>query len=428
MRILILTAGSRGDVAPFTGLGQRLQQAGHRVALAAHDRFADLVRECGLEYRALPGDPVELVRARTAAPSPEAARSVFAGFLDDLGEGVIAAAAAGADILLTAFGPAPLGRLVAEAFGIPSVGVYLTPGVPTREFPPPGWPDDGHLSPAGNLAAGRTMLARTGSLYADVLRRLRTRLDLPGGAQAPSPPENWPICHGFSPVVVPRPADWPTNVHVTGYWWPARPPGWQPPDVLVDFLGSGPPPVFVGFGSMTASHERLNDVVAVAVQRAGVRAVVQSGWAGLGPAGDDLLLVGDLPHDWLFPRTAAVVHHAGAGTAAAGLRAGVPAVPVPFLVDQPFWGDRLHRLGVAPHPLPLHELTADTLTDALRSCLDRSTYRQRATELAQPIRGEDGPAVVLSLITELEGDADRRSPWASDRTCKRECRDPPGEQ
>src|SRR4051794_41336846 len=88
MRILILTAGSRGDVAPFTGLGRRLQQAGHQVALAAHDRFADLVRESGLGYRALPGDPVELARARTAAPSPEAARSVFAGFLDELGEGV----------------------------------------------------------------------------------------------------------------------------------------------------------------------------------------------------------------------------------------------------------------------------------------------------------------------------------------------------
>src|SRR5919206_2263141 len=115
MRILILTAGSRGDVAPFTGLGQRLQQAGHQVALAAHGLFADLVRGCGLEYRALPGDPVELVRARTAAPSPEAARSVFAGFLDELGEAVMTAAA-GTDILLTAFGPAPLGRLVAEGF------------------------------------------------------------------------------------------------------------------------------------------------------------------------------------------------------------------------------------------------------------------------------------------------------------------------
>jgi sterol 3beta-glucosyltransferase len=168
MRILIVTAGSRGDVAPVTGLGQRLQRAGHQVALAAHDRFADLVRECGLEYRPLLGDPVELVRARTAAPSPEAARSVFAAFLDELGEGLMAAAAAGTDILLTAFGPAPLSRLVAEGLGIPSLGVYLAPGVPTREFPPPGWPAD-------NIAAGREVLARTGSLYADVPRRLRAR-------------------------------------------------------------------------------------------------------------------------------------------------------------------------------------------------------------------------------------------------------------
>src|SRR3954451_3830762 len=152
MRVLIVTAGSLGDVAPFTGLGRRLQQAGYQVALAAHGRFAGLVRECGLEYRALPGDPVELVRARTAAPSPEAARSVFAAFLDELGEGVTAAVAAGTDVLLTAFGPAPLSRVVADGFGIPSVGVYLAPGVPTREFPPPGWPGPGQVPPADNLA------------------------------------------------------------------------------------------------------------------------------------------------------------------------------------------------------------------------------------------------------------------------------------
>jgi sterol 3beta-glucosyltransferase len=200
MRIVIVTAGSRGDVAPFTGLGQRLQQAGHQVALAAHDRFTDLVREAGLDHRTLPGDPVELVRARTAAPSPEAAQSVFAAFLDELGEGVLAATA-GADVLLTAFGPAPLSRAVAARLGIPSVGVYLAPGVPTREFPPPGWPVAG--SPADNLAAGHEVLARTGSLYADVLRRL----DLP----APGRPDGWPICHGFSPAVVPRPADWPAS-------------------------------------------------------------------------------------------------------------------------------------------------------------------------------------------------------------------------
>lgn len=407
MRILIVTAGSRGDVAPFTGLGRRLQQAGYRVALAAHDRFADLVRECGLEYRSLPGDPVELARARTAAPGPEAARSVFAEFLDELGEGVIAAVGAGTDILLTAFGPAPLARLVAEGFGIPSVGVYLAPGVPTREFPPPGWPVTGQLSPADNLAAGSQVLLRTGSLYADVLLRLGARLDLPA-TQAAGPPDDWPICHGYSPAVVPRPADWPASVHVTGYWWSARSPAWQPPDLLVDFLGAGPAPVFVGFGSMTLTPERLDDIVAVAVKRAGVRAIVQSGWAELGPAGDDILLVGDVPHDWLFPQVAAVVHHAGAGTTGAGLRAGVPAVPVPVLVDQPFWAGRLHHLGVAPQPLPLHELTADTLTDALRACLTGPTYRNRATELGHRIRAEDGPAAVLSLLTQLEAERGQR--------------------
>jgi sterol 3beta-glucosyltransferase len=408
MRVLIVTAGSRGDVAPFTGLGQRLRQAGHQVALAAHGRFADLVRGCGLEYRALPGDPVELVRARTAAPSPEAAGSVFAAFLDELGDGVLAAAAAGTDVLLTALGPAPLGRLVAEGLGIPSIGVYLVPGVPTGEFPPPGWTGTGQPSPADNLAAGRELVTRTGSLYADVLWRLRARLDLPAAAAASAPEEDWPICHGFSPAVVPRPADWPSAAQVTGYWWPARPPGWQPPDLLVDFLAAGPPPVFVGFGSMNPNHERLDDVIMSAVKRAGVRAVVQSGWAELGAAGDDILLVGDVPHDWLFPRTAAVVHHAGAGTTGAGLRAGVPAVAVPVLVDQPFWADRLHRLGVAPPPLPPHELTADTLTAALRSCLGRPAYRTRATELAHRIRADDGPAAVLSLITQLEGNRGQR--------------------
>jgi sterol 3beta-glucosyltransferase len=405
MRILIVTTGSRGDVAPFTGLGLRLQEAGHQVAVAAHGPFADLVRGCGLEYRSLPGDPVELTRARTAAPSPEAGQAVFAEFIDELADGVIAAAAAGTDLMLTAFGPAPVSRVVAEGLGIPSVGAYLAPAVPTRAFPPPGWPTTGELGPAYNLAAGRELLGRTGSLYAVVLPRLRTRLGLPVDSTTAGPmPESWPICHGFSPAVVPRPADWPAAVQVTGYWWPARPPRWRPPRPLVEFLDAGRQPVFIGFGSMTPAHgEGLGDVVTAAVHRAGVRAVVQSGWAALAPRGEEIMVVDDVPHDWLFPRMAAVVHHAGAGTTAAGLRAGVPAVPVPFLVDQPFWATRLHRLGVAPPPLPLPELTACTLADALRSCVDEPAYQARATELARRIRNEDGSAAVLALITRLHG-------------------------
>ncbi|MFF5078419.1 glycosyltransferase [Actinoplanes sp. NPDC000266] len=388
MRVLIVTAGSRGDVAPFTGLGQRLRRAGHDVALAAHERFGGLVREAGLEHRALPGDPVELTRARTAAPSPEAARAVFSGFLDELGDGVVAAVGAGADVVLSAFGPAPLSRAVAERAGIPSAGVYLAPGVPTAEFPPPGWPAGGGVD---NLAAGREVLERTGSLYADVLLRLGLSVS----------DQDWPIFHGYSPAVVPRPADWPASVRVTGYWWPASPPGWRPPRELADFLQAGPPPVFIGFGSMTPEPERLSALVAAAVENAGVRAVVQAGWAGLGAGGENILSVGDVPHEWLFPQVAAVVHHAGAGTTGAGLRAGVPAVAVPVLVDQPFWAARLHELGVAPRPLPMRELTAGALSDALRECLDRPGYRARAAELALLIGAEDGPAAVIEFLERL---------------------------
>jgi UDP:flavonoid glycosyltransferase YjiC (YdhE family) len=149
--------------------------------------------------------------------------------------------------------------------------------------------------------------------------------------------------------------------------------------------------------------EWLTEVVAAAVKPARVQAVVQAGWAGLAPFDDDILLVGDVPHDWLFPRMAAEAHHAGAGTTAAGLRAEVPAVAVPVLLDQPFWAARLHQLGVAPTPLPQRDLTADALADAIRSCLDDPGYRSRAVNLAGRIRAEDGAAAVLTVVNALAG-------------------------
>jgi UDP:flavonoid glycosyltransferase YjiC (YdhE family) len=435
VRILIVTAGSRGDVAPFTGLGQRLRQAGHQVALAAHETFAGLVRGSGLEYRPLPGDPQELVRARTVARSPEEARLHTIRFLEGLGEGIVTAADQAADVVLTALGPAPLSRLATEVLGLPMLGTYLAPAVPTGEFALPGLPQPGGVDRAANLAAGRAQLATADSLYAGILPRLRARLGLPiepaaGGRAAGNRAAGnraagnraagnqaagrlaaggdepgdaaWPVCHGFSPLVVPRPGDWPSNVEVSGYWWPARPGGWQPPGDLADFLAAGPPPVFIGFGSMAPDQGgRLSRVIADAVTRAGVRAVVQAGWAGLTGVGDHILAVGDLPHDWLFPQVAAVVHHAGAGTTGAGLRAGVPAVAVPVLADQPFWAHRLHGLGVAPEPVYFEKLTAETLGGALRECLGEPGYRERAVSLARQIADEDGAAAVLAWIERL---------------------------
>lgn len=398
MRILIVTAGSRGDVAPYTGLGRRLLDAGHQVAVAAHPAFAALVGGCGLEHRPVPGDPQGLVGELSRAASREEAQAALRAYTDGLADGVAEVAAGGADLLLTAFGPAPLTRTAGEALGVPVIGTYLAPSFATREFPLPNARNAGDLGPEGNLAAGRDVLGRADRLFAGAVTRLRTRLGLP--ADPPTTPADLrPVFHGFSPSVVPRPADWPSWVEVPGYWWPARPDGWQPPAELVDFLRAGPPPVFLGFGSMAVGEgERLSELVAAAVGRAGVRAVLQAGWAELSGYGDDVLTVGDVPHDWLFPRTAAVVHHAGAGTTAAGLRAGVPAVAVPVMADQPFWAARLHGLGVAPRPVPFQDLTAEALGAAITACLTEPSHRRRATELARGIAAEDGAAAVLAHI------------------------------
>ncbi|MFF7593306.1 glycosyltransferase [Kitasatospora purpeofusca] len=398
MRALIITAGSRGDVAPFTGLGRRLQEAGHEVAVAAHSGFAGLIGGCGLGFRVVPGDPQGLIRDWARAGSREEVQALTRAYADGLADGVAQAVEGGVDVLLTAFGPAPLARVAGDALGIPVIGTYLVPSVPTGEFALPNARVAADAGPEGTLAAGRDVVWRAEGVFSGAATRLRAHFGLP--AAEPSAPSGVrPVFHGFSPSVLPRPADWPSWVDASGYWWPARPDGWQPPAELVDFLQAGPPPVFIGFGSMAVGEgERLGELVAGAVRRAGVRAVVQAGWAGLDGFGDDVLAIGDVPHDWLFPRTAAVVHHAGAGTTAAALRAGVPAVPVPVMADQPFWAARLCELGVAPRSLPFADLTAEALATAITDSLTEPSYHRCATELAHAITAEDGAAAVLAHL------------------------------
>ncbi|MFC9283030.1 glycosyltransferase [Streptomyces collinus] len=397
MRILIITAGSRGDVAPYTGLGRRLRDAGHQVTVAAHPSFEALVAGCGLDHRPIPGDPQQLIHDWARATSREETRALTRAYADGLADGVAQAVAGGADLLLTPSGPAPLSRTAGEAFGVPVIGTYLVPALATGHFPLPNAHSTDDLGTEGNLAAGRDVLARAEAVFAGAVTTLRTRLGLPAGT--PPAPDVRPVFHGFSPLVVPRPEDWPSWAHVTGYWWPARPDGWRPPAELADFLQAGPPPVFIGFGSMAVGQgERLSELVAAAVKKAGVRAVVQAGWAEVSGHGADVLAVGDVPHDWLFPRTAAVVHHAGAGTTAAGLRAGVPAVPVPVMADQPFWAARLCALGVAPRSIPFPDLTAEALGEAITTCVSEPSHRRRAAELARALAAEDGSAPLLAHL------------------------------
>lgn len=398
---VIISVGTRGDVAPCTGVGARLRQAGHRVTVAADEAFRDGVLGAGLDFRPLPGDIRAWLRTTESGSRSETVRA-FRAYIRavNLSVGEIAS---DADILLgTLWGVAAYH--VAEARGIPSAGLHTAPVHPTGEFPPLAVPRS--LGRAGNRAAYRLIRLAERMVFHGV-NELRARYGLPATSVTATyrrqDRERWPVLHGFSSQVVPRPRDWRAGLDLTGYWWPVAEPGWTPPAELSRFLDAGPPPVFVGFGSLPRDDaDRLGRTVTAALRRAGHRGVVQSGWAGLTGDGDDMITVGEVPHEWLFPRVAAAVHAAGAGTTAAALRAGLPSVPLPQVGDQPFWAGRLAALGTAPTAsLRFRGLTEDKLADAVEEATANPVYRERAGRLAAHLETEDGAARVLETVERL---------------------------
>ncbi|MEU6281043.1 glycosyltransferase [Streptomyces sp. NPDC047028] len=400
MRILITAAGSYGDVAPYTGLGAELRRAGYDVVLAAPDTFAPLVSDAGLEFRRLPAD----TRRGGGTGTRELMRNA-AGFITELGHGFADAVDTGTDLLLLSTTTAPLGWHLTEATGIPSLGVYLQPTAPTGDFPPvvTGSRSLGRLA---NRAAGRFALRMTDRLYTQAVAQMRRRLGLPPACPAQTRGRqeraNWPVLHGFSTALVPRPSDWRPGLEVVGNWWPHHDVTERLPAELEDFLGAGPRPVFIGFGSMASGDgERLSELAVRALRRAGLRGILQAGSAGLAADGDDVLTIGNVPHALLFPRLAAVVHHAGAGTAAAALRAGVPAVPVPVTADQPFWARRLAALGTATGPIPFRALTEERLADALDRVVRQQAHSRAAATAADHVATEDGAARTIEAIRQL---------------------------
>ncbi|MET7619248.1 glycosyltransferase [Streptomyces sp. NPDC005408] len=413
MRVAVMTAGSRGDVAPYTGLGHELAQAGHEVTLVTHARFAPLVEASRVRFHPLPVDPRAeleseagraLHRSTTGAGKLVRVITMARSLVGQMADGLLEAAHAN-DVLLLSSSLAPLGHTIAEGLALPSMGVYLQPLAATGEFAPPvtGTRSFGRTA---NRLAGQAVNAALDHVFADTTRSLRARLGLPHtgtrAARRARDQQDWPVFHGFSELVVPRPRDWRPGLRVTGYWWPHDPPSAQLPPLLRDFLASGPAPVFVGLGSATVPDpDQVSDTVVRALRAAGLRGVIQSGWSGLHGDGEDMLTIGEVAHSALFPRMAAVVHHAGAGTTAAGLRAGVPAVPVPIQFDEAFWAARLAALGISPGPVPLRRLTADTLTAALIAATSDPAYGHRARALAERISQEDSVGPVLAAVNRL---------------------------
>ncbi|AXB47652.1 glycosyltransferase [Amycolatopsis albispora] len=390
-RVVVLASGSDGDVLPYLGLGRRLAGAGHPVTVAAVARFGEAITAAGLGFHPLSSvDP----RAVTANSRKSPMRLLADGLREQVPEMINVAGQA--DVLLCPMSTLVFGNSLAEAYGIPCVALPLQPAAPTRELSPAlfGGRD---LGPWLNRKAGELFVHLGPRMFAKPLAELRSRLGLKGKL-TPDPGQR--MLHGISPLVVPRPRDWRPEQELTGFWWPYSTA--EPPGELVGFLDDGPAPVYVSFGSVVARQAgKQQQAVAEAIRRTGMRAIVHSGWGDLTASGDTVLTVGHVPHEWLLPRVAAVVHHASAGTTAAVLRAGVPSVPVPFSHDQPFWARRLVDLGTAPGAIPARGLTAAGLAAKITEAVGVPSYTERAAAIAADLRHEDGAARVIEVVEEI---------------------------
>jgi sterol 3beta-glucosyltransferase len=270
----------------------------------------------------------------------------------------------------------------------------MFPLTPTREFAYPFLPP-GAVWHRLNRLSHHVVNGFLWRAFRPALNRARAEVcALPALRRMPS---RHPVLYGYSPTLLPRPGDWPEQVEVCGQWTLPM-PHWQPPTALRAFLDAGPPPVYIGFGSMGGfDATRLRDALVHGL--AGRRALFYPGWSRVDVSGlpDTVHVLGDTPHDWLFPRTACVVHHGGSGTTHSAARAGVPSVVVPFAGDQPFWAHRLALAGVAPAAVPGSRFGAGDLARGL-AFADRSDVRERARRLGAALRSEDGLAHAVTSI------------------------------
>lgn len=413
MKIAILTLGSRGDVQPYVALGRGLQDAGHDITLVTAEQFGDFVTAHGVAFAPVDRRFLELTDTSAGKAAFEGGNRmglfkmvmpVMRQIFDDCWEAVQGADAIIYHIKMLA------GYHLAEKMGIPAIKAMPLPTYPTAAFTNP-------IAGRELPVAFRRMsyaLNDFGKIpFIGIINDFRQKtLSLPkrGRFAAEDRLPNGdviPVLHAYSPHVVPVPPDWPPHVVTTGYWHLESDSTWQPPEDLVDFLAGGPPPVYIGFGSMLFNEpEAKSRIVVEALQRAGQRGIVAAGWGGLTADSlpDTIHLIDQAPHDWLFPRMAAVVHHGGAGTTAVGLRAGKPTIVVPFFGDQSFWGNRVHTLGTGPAPIPQKKLTAEGLANAIRQATTDPAIQRAASDAGEVILAEDGVARAVEFIeTQLAG-------------------------
>ena len=410
MRITILTYGSQGDVQPCLALAVALQSAGHSPLLALPAALRPQADALEIPAVSLPGDIARLSQGfNQAGKNPFGMLRVMRENLEPVAIEVARLAwqaCQGADLIVHTF----LFTLGAHAFarqlGIPDVSAQFFPMFfASARYPQLAFPElplgrgynrlTHHIANAVFLSSQRAMYARLRKAIPGLPPRLPWPFKASGGRAAT------PLLLAYSPSLVPPEADWDAHIQPTGFWFLDRPGSYQPPAGLDDFLAASPQPVCAGFGSMLHPLSgRLQRAILDGLRQTGQRAVILTGWDGWQAAepGPDRLFLQSAPHDWLFPRCAAILHHGGAGTTAAALRSGRPNLVLPLAVDQPFWARRIHASGASPAPLDPRILTAAQVAGAVRQALESDDIRQSAAALGAAIRIEAGVDKAVEVI------------------------------
>ena len=428
-KIVLTTIGTRGDVQPYMALALGLKRAGYRVKLAAPANFQDWVEGAGLEFARCGPDTKAFVTspeiraylARGVFYQAMNARKVGLSLLKSITEDIYHATE-DADAVI--FHPkADFSVDVAEAKNIPAIMAAFQPFTPTIEFPLMLLPW-GSLGPWLNKASyGLIYLSR--ALYNGYLNECRRDyLDLPPRRFGAHPTaingSIVPILYAFSEHVVPRPKDWPADAHITGYWFLDENPDWVLPQDLREFIEAGDAPIYIGFGSMPLKDAQgAAEMFGAAIRANGMRAVMARGWAdfianeiadGVASGGEggpndrgDIFFLDEAPHEHLFGAMSGVVHHGGAGTTSAGLRAGCPTLVCPLLVDQPFWGRRVAGLGCGPSPLPPKTWSVEVLAASLKALTENTAYRSEARLMGARLEAEDGVGRAVGIVQDLVG-------------------------
>jgi UDP:flavonoid glycosyltransferase YjiC (YdhE family) len=415
MRIAIIAFGTRGDVQPAVALGKALKAEGHSVRILAGANFKSWIERHGLEAVASKIDIQSVMESDLGrdwiekGDNPISQMRIIKKLTDQTGWQAMTeawAACRDAEVIFSSFTSDIYALSIAEKLGARQISMPLQPalfptrsGAATMNAP---LPDRNSLI---NYIFGKLFLEPTNwRLSGKMVNRFRREvlsLQPQTRAQFLAAKRRLFTVQAYSRHLVPHAEDWPSTIRTTGFWFLEEQNDWEPPPDLIEFLDAGEPPVSIGFGSMIGRNlEQVTRIVIDAVRECGRRAVLLSGWAGIGDAelGDSIYRLEAAPHEWLYPRVAAAVHHGGAGSTAASLRAGLPTVIVPHLGDQPFWGRRVNALGAGPKPIPRNKLTASGLAAAIASAITNQNIKRRAEDLGAKIRVEYGIGQAVEMI------------------------------